>query len=418
MIWALGRLATSIPEQQLLIKPDHDQHKLTAMNAKQRKLIHRTLLVLVLLCAVPAFAQVPVPAPPSIGASSYILLDFHSLQSVAEREPDLPVEPASITKLMTSYVAFREIAMGNLALDDTVLISERAWRTPGSRMFVEVGTRVRVEDLMRGIIIQSGNDASVAIAEHIGGSEEVFASMMNEQARALGMVNTNYVNSTGLPDPEQLTSARDSALLARALISEFPDFYSWYSEREFTYNEIRQHNRNRLLWRDPSVDGLKTGHTTSAGYCLVTSASRDGMRLISVVMGTASEEARATASQALLNYGFRFFETYQLYEAGDELRRERVWQGSEREVSLGIADDLFVTIPRGRYDALEARLELDDDLTAPLAEGEAVGQLMIVLDADVVAQRPLVTRQAVERAGFFGRTTDGLRRWVGGLFGG
>jgi len=388
------------------------------MNAKPSKLIRRTLLVLLLLCTASAFAQVPVPAPPSIGASSYILLDFHSLQSLAEREPDLPVEPASITKLMTSYVAFREIANGNLALDDTVLISERAWRTPGSRMFVEVGNRVRVEDLLRGIIIQSGNDASVAIAEHIGGSEEVFASMMNEQARALGMVSTNYVNSTGLPDPDQLTSARDSALLARALISEFPDFYGWYSEREFTFNDIRQHNRNRLLWRDPSVDGLKTGHTSSAGYCLVTSASRDGMRLISVVMGTASEEARATASQALLNYGFRFFETYQLYDSGDELRREQVWQGREREVSLGIAEDLFVTIPRGRYDALEARLELDEDLNAPLEAGQVVGELIIGLDNDIVAQRPLVTREAVDQAGFFGRTTDSMRRWVGGLFGG
>ncbi len=387
------------------------------MIVKPSKLIFRTLLVLMLLCAAPAFAQAPVPAPPSIGASSYILLDFHSLQAVAESDPDLQVEPASITKLMTSYVAFREIANGNLALDDTVLISEQAWRTPGSRMFVEVGNRVRVEDLLRGIIIQSGNDASVAIAEHIGGSEEVFASMMNEQARALGMVNTHYVNSTGLPDPAQLTSARDSALLARALIKEFPDFYGWYSEREFTFNDIRQHNRNRLLWRDPSVDGLKTGHTSSAGYCLVTSASRDGMRLISVVMGTASEEARATASQALLNYGFRFFETYQLYEAGDELRRERVWRGSDREVALGIAEDLFVTIPRGRYDALEARLELEGDLVAPLAADQQVGELKVVLDSETIAQRPLVTRQAVDQAGFFGRTADGFRRWVGGLFG-
>ncbi|MCC5864423.1 MAG: D-alanyl-D-alanine carboxypeptidase [Wenzhouxiangella sp.] len=388
------------------------------MNAKSSKPFRRLLPLLLGLLPALALAQVPVPAPPSVGATSYILLDFHSLSALSERDPDARVEPASITKLMTSYVAFREIANGNLALDDTVLISERAWRTPGSRMFVEVGNRVRVDDLMRGIIIQSGNDASVAIAEHIGGSEEVFASMMNEQARRLGMENTHYVNSTGLPDPDQFTSARDSAILARALISEFPDFYGWYSEREFTFNEIRQHNRNRLLWRDPSVDGLKTGHTSSAGYCLVTSASRDGMRLISVVMGTASEEARATASQALLNYGFRFFETYQLYEAGDELRSERVWRGREREVGLGIADDLFVTIPRGRYDALEARLELDGDLAAPLEAGQAVGQLIIALDGETVATRPLVTRQAVEKAGLIGRTTDGFRQWLGGLFGG
>jgi serine-type D-Ala-D-Ala carboxypeptidase (penicillin-binding protein 5/6) len=381
--------------------------------------IFSTLTLVLALASAPAlFAQTPVPAAPSVGATSYILMDFHSETVIAERDPDAQVEPASITKLMTSYVAFNEIARGNLALDDQVRISESAWRTPGSRMFVEVGNRVSVEDLLRGIIIQSGNDASVAIAEHLGGTEAVFASMMNEQARRLGMVNTNYVNSTGLPDPEQYTSARDSALLAQALIRDFPEFYSWYSEREFTYADIRQHNRNRLLWRDPSVDGLKTGHTSSAGYCLVTSASRDGMRLISVVMGTDSEEARATASQALLNYGFRFFETYQLYAAGDELKTERVWRGRANEVSLGVEDDLFVTIPRGRYDALDARLELNDTLSAPLDEGQTVGRLLISLDGEAVAERDLTTREAVDRAGFIGRTTDGIRLWLGGLFGG
>lgn len=363
-------------------------------------------------------AQAPVPAPPSTGASSFILMDFHSGTPIAQQSPDDRVEPASITKLMTSYVVFREIERGNLTLDDEVLISEKAWRTEGSRMFVEVGTRVDVETLLKGIIIQSGNDASVAVAEHIGGSEEVFASMMNEQAGQLGMENTRYVNATGLPSPDQYTSARDSALLAKALIAEFPAYYAWYSEREFTYNDIRQHNRNRLLWRDPSVDGLKTGHTDAAGYCLVTSASRDGMRLISVVMGTDSEEARATASQALLNYGFRFFETYQLYEAGDELRTETVWKGKEDEVTLVIGDDLFVTIPRGRYDALEARLEMDGTLVAPLSENQGVGQLMVELDGENLATRPLLVKQAVESAGFFGRTSDGLRLWLGGLFGG
>ena len=362
-------------------------------------------------------AQVPIPAPPAIGASSYILVDFHSRDVVAERESQLAVEPASITKLMTSYVAFREIAQGNLSLDDEVLVSEKAWRTQGSRMFIEVGNRVRVEDLLKGIIIQSGNDASVAIAEHIAGDESVFAAMMNEQAAALGMVNTTYTNATGLPDPEQSTTARDVALLARALIEEFPEFYAWYSEREFTFGGIRQHNRNRLLWRDPSVDGLKTGHTSSAGYCLVTSASRDGMRLISVVMGTDSEEARATASQALLNYGFRFFETYQLYDAGAELSRERIWRGRGNEVPLGLADELFVTVQRGRYDALQARLELPDTLSAPVTRGAAVGQLVIELDGEAVATRPLIALADVEEAGFFGRSSDGLRLWLGGLFG-
>ncbi len=363
------------------------------------------------------WAQTPVPAAPSVGATSYILMDFHSGNVIAEREPDARVEPASITKLMTSYVAFNEIERGNMSLDDEVVISEVAWRTPGSRMFIEVGNRVPVKNLLKGIIIQSGNDASVAIAEHLGGTEAVFASMMNEQARELGMTNTNYVNATGLPDPDQYTSARDSALLAAAIIRDFPEFYAWYSEREYTFNDIRQHNRNRLLWRDPSVDGLKTGHTSSAGYCLVTSANRDGMRLVSVVMGTDSEEARASASQALLNYGFRFFETYQIYDAGDELKVERVWRGRDNQVRLGIEDELFVSIPRGRYDALEARLELDDTLMAPLEAGQSVGQLRVTLDGDTVAERALVTLDAVEEAGFFGRSADSVRRWFGGLFG-
>jgi len=388
------------------------------MNPMPMTFVSRILLALLLLQTGLLAAQVPVPAPPSVGTRSHILMDFHSGASLAELAPDERVEPASITKLMTSWVVFTEIERGNLALDAQVLISEKAWRTEGSRMFVEVGKQVPVETLLKGIIIQSGNDASVAIAEHIGGSEEVFASMMNEQARQLGMNETQYVNATGLPHPDQYTSARDSALLARALIERFPDFYAWYSEREFTYNEIRQHNRNRLLWRDPSVDGLKTGHTESAGYCLVTSASRDGMRLISVVMGTASEEARATASQALLNYGFRFFETYQLYEAGDALKTEPVWKGQLDEVALGVDDDLFVTIPRGRYDALDARVELSDRLIAPLEAGQQVGQLVIELDGNVVVQRPLVVQQAVVEAGFFGRASDSVRLWFGGLFGG
>ncbi|WP_205596441.1 D-alanyl-D-alanine carboxypeptidase family protein [Wenzhouxiangella sp. XN201] len=370
------------------------------------------------LIASSAFAQSPVPAAPSVGATSYVLVDFHSDTVIAEQDADARVEPASITKIMTSYVVFREIADGNLALADEVLISEKAWRTEGSRMFIEVGNRVTVEELLKGVIIQSGNDASVALAEHVGGSEEVFAGMMNEEARRLGMSDTRYVNATGLPHPEQYTSARDVARLAAALIEEFPDFYAWYSEREFTYNEIRQHNRNRLLWRDPSVDGLKTGHTESAGYCLVTSAMRDGMRLISVVMGTDSEEARATASQSLLNYGFRFFETYQLYEAGDELSVEPLWKGQADEVALGVTDELFVTIPRGRYDSLEARMEVNGTLTAPVEQGEQVGRLIISLDDNDLVERPLVALAGVEQAGFFGRSIDGIRLWVGGLFGG
>jgi len=363
-------------------------------------------------------AQMPMPAPPQVAASSLILKDFDSGMTVTERDADLRVEPASITKLMTSYVAFREIAAGNLSLDDEVVISERAWRTIGSRMFVEVGSRVRVEDLLKGIIIQSGNDASVALAEHIAGSEEVFAAIMNQHAQRLGMANTYYANATGLPDEAQLTTARDSAILAHAIITEFPEFYGWYSEREFTYNDIRQHNRNRLLWRDPSVDGLKTGHTNAAGYCLVTSARRDDMRLISVVMGTASEEARATASQALLNYGFRFFETFTVYETNEAISTERVWGGRQQELALGVLNPVVLTLPRGRFDALEASIEIDDRLVAPIEAGQVVGQLIVRLDGEVKSEQPLYALSEVARAGFFGRSIDAVRARMAQWFGG
>lgn len=378
----------------------------------------RILPCALLLFALVSPAQTPVPAPPTVDAISYILVDFHSDAALVEHDPDEPVEPASITKLMTSYVVFNELAAGNLSLDDEVLISENAWRTQGSRMFVEVGTRVRVEDLLKGVIIQSGNDASVALAEQVAGSEEVFTAMMNEHARRLGMDGTNYRNTTGLPDPDQYTTARDITRLARAIIGEFPDFYAWYSEREFTYNDIRQHNRNRLLWRDPSVDGLKTGHTSTAGYCLVTSASRDGMRLISVVMGTESENARVAASQALLNYGFRFFETFQLYPAGEELTRTRIWKGRSNDALLGIEEPLYATIPRGRFDDLEAVMDIPRTLSAPLAAGEPVGRLVVRLDDAEVVSVPLIALEEVSAAGWLGRAADGFRLWLGGLFGG
>ncbi len=380
--------------------------------------ITRLVACALVLAAAVADAQTPTPAPPALAASSYLLVDFHSGQVLAERDPDLRVEPASITKLMTSFVVFHEIEAGRLGLEDEVLISENAWRTGGSRMFVEVGKRVRVEDLLKGVIIQSGNDASVALAEHVAGSETVFAGLMNEHAARLGMVNTHYTNSTGLPDEALYTTAADVARLAGALIREFPQFYVWYSEREFTFNEIRQHNRNRLLWRDPSVDGLKTGHTSSAGYCLVTSAMRDGMRLISVVMGTDSENARAAASQALLNYGFRFFETFSLYPAGAELGRAKVWKGSVGEVRFGVERELFVTIPRGRQDRLTAELALTPRPIAPLALGEELGELRVQLDDELVLRHPLTVLEAVSEAGFFGRSLDGMRLWFGGLFGG
>jgi D-alanyl-D-alanine carboxypeptidase (penicillin-binding protein 5/6) len=318
---------------------------------------------------------------------------------------------------MTSYVVFSELAGGKIALDDIVVISENAWRTGGSRMFLEPGMEVTIEQLIMGVVVQSGNDASVALAEHLGGTEASFAGIMNYYAEQLGMTQTHFVNATGLPDPEHYSTAHDIAILSVALIRDFPDYYRWYSEKEFTFNNIRQHNRNNLLWRDPAVDGLKTGHTEAAGYCLASSAKRDGMRLVSVVMGSASEQSRASESQSLLNYGFRFFETVQVYRGGDKLTDAKVWKGLTEQVPLGIEEDLFLTIPRGRYDDLEPRLELQSDLQAPLAAGAPVGRIRIDLDGDMIAGRNLVTLDEVAPAGFFGRTWDGVQLWVSGMFG-
>ena len=359
----------------------------------------------------------PTPAAPSLGANSYILVDFNSGEVLVESEPDLPVEPASITKVMTSYVVFMELAEGNIKLDDLVNISETAWRTIGSRMFIEPGMEVTVEQLIKGMVIQSGNDASVALAEHLAGTEEAFADLMNYYAVQLGMTNSHFTNATGLPHEEHYTTARDVALLSVALIADFPDYYHWYSEKEYSFNNIRQHNRNNLLWRDPAVDGLKTGYTQAAGYCLAASAKRDGMRLISVVMGSSSESSRVSESQSLLNYGFRFFETVQLYQAGQELAQGKVWKGEKEQVRLGIRDELFVTIPRGRYDDLDAEVEMRPELIAPLADGEEVGRISIRIGDEEITSRGLITLEAITEAGFFGRVWDGMSMWVGGLFG-
>lgn len=380
---------------------------------------------LLLLCAfASAMAQVPepntsappVPAAPQIGAESYLLMDFNSGRVLVEQNADMRVEPASITKMMTAYVIFGELREGKITLEEAVNVSETAWRTGGSRMFIEPGMEVTVEDLLRGMVIQSGNDSSVALAEHVAGTEAAFASLMNHFAEQLGMDGTHFMNSTGLPDPEHYTTARDVAALSLATIRDFPDFYAWYSEKEFTFNGIRQHNRNTLLWRDPAIDGLKTGHTESAGYCLAASAKRDGMRLISAVMGSTSEASRASESQTLLSYGFRFFETVQLYQAGQELARARVWKGVADEVELGIGEELFVTIPRGRYDDLEARVQMQPQLTAPLEQGAVVGQIAVTLDGEAISERDLLTLAPVEQAGFFGSTWDGLRLWFDGMF--
>jgi D-alanyl-D-alanine carboxypeptidase (penicillin-binding protein 5/6) len=391
-------------------------------------IMKKLLLLIVIAMAIPlaAMAQrptppppknMPTPAAPALGANSYILLDFNSGHVLVESNPDMRVEPASITKVMTSYVVFTELAGGNIKLDDVVNISETAWRTGGSRMFIEPSMEVTIEQLIKGMVIQSGNDASVALAEHLAGTEDAFAGLMNHYAAQLGMTNSHFMNATGLPHEDHYVTALDVAILSAALIRDFPEYYAWYSEKEYSFNNIRQHNRNNLLWRDPAVDGLKTGHTQAAGYCLAASAKRDGMRLVSVVLGSSSESSRVSESQSLLNYGFRFFETVQLYKAGQELAQGKVWKGKKEQIRLGIKDELFVTIPRGRYDDLDAQVEMRPELVAPIAEGEEVGQISIRLENDEVTSRGLVALESIEEAGFFGRTWDGMSMWFGGLFG-
>ncbi len=366
--------------------------------------------------APPRAAAMPTPAAPQLGARSYILMDFNSNRVIVEKDADTRSDIASMTKLMTGYVVFKELESGNASLTDIVPVSETAWRTGGSRMFIEPSMEVTLEQLLMGMIVQSGNDASVALAEYLAGTEAAFAEVMNFYARELGMVNSNFTNATGLPNENHYSSARDVALLSQAIISEFPDYYAWYSQKEYTFNGIRQHNRNNLLWRDPAVDGLKTGHTEAAGYCLAASAKDQGMRLISVVMGSSSEQSRASESASLLSHGFRFYETLQLYRAGDQLADGEVWKGETDLVQLGIANDLFVTIPRGRYDDLDANVTLQQIITAPVITGQELGRVSIELDGDIVADLGLVALNNVPEAGFVGRSWDGMKLWIDGLF--
>jgi D-alanyl-D-alanine carboxypeptidase (penicillin-binding protein 5/6) len=367
-----------------------------------------SLLALLLPMALWAAAK-PIPNPPELEASSYFLVDFDSGRVLAEKNPDEQVEPASITKLMTAFLVDKAIAEGDLTLDEMVTISEKAWRMKGSKMFVEVGKQVSVDDLMKGLIIQSGNDASVALAEHVGGSESAFAGYMNHQARLLGMDNTHYVNATGWPDENHYSSARDIAILTRAIIAEFPESYRLYKEREYTFNKIRQFNRNRLLWRDDSVDGVKTGHTEAAGYCLVASAEREDMRLISVVLGTASDKTRTQSSQSLLNYGFRYFQTHKLYRADEVLKTARIWYGDQEQVSLGVGRDIFITIPRGRYRDLDASMEIDREISAPVELGQQLGQVSIKLDGEEILSEPIVAMQAVDEGSLIDRALDRIK---------
>ncbi|AQA18010.1 serine-type D-Ala-D-Ala carboxypeptidase [Halioglobus japonicus] len=368
-----------------------------------------------------AQAATIIPAPPQIAAKAWLLVDADSGEVLAEHNADLPLPPASLTKMMTSYVLAAEIAEGNVAETDMVAISENAWsqnpRFAGSSlMWIEPGKDVSIGDLQRGIIISSGNDSTVAVAEHLAGSEEVFAQMMNSHAERLGMVDTFYVNTHGLPHPEHLTTARDLATLANAMIKEYPEQYAIYKEREFTYNDIKQYNRNSLLGEDPTVDGMKTGYTKEAGYCLVASAERRGMRLISVVMGASSPRSRKNETRSLLNYGFRFFETTTLFESGQELDQPRIWKGQEDYVPVGILDEAVVTLPRGKKKHLVSDVQINEDLEAPLAIGDEVGTVIMTLDGETVYTGPVVALQAVEPGGFFARIWDMILMWIAGLF--
>lgn len=359
-----------------------------------------------------AVAAMPVPAPPDVAAKNYYVIDFASGKVLAEKNPDVQVEPASITKIMTSYVVYKELDADRLSMDDMVDISEKAWRMGGSRMYLEVNTSVSVHDLLKGLIIQSGNDASVALAEHIAGTEDAFVQLMNQYAAELGMDNTHFVNSTGWPDKKHLTTARDIAKLSVAIIAEFPEHYAWYAEKEYTYNNIKQYNRNKLLWRDESVDGMKTGHTESAGFCLVASATRSDMRVISVALGTDSKKARANVSQALLNYGFRFYESHTLYDAGEVLSRPRIWSGEFETLTVGLADDLAIAIPRGAYDKLDATMDIDKNIEAPVSKGQQIGVVKVALNGEELASVPLVALETVNEGSLFQQAKDYVLRLI------
>ncbi|WP_299230775.1 D-alanyl-D-alanine carboxypeptidase family protein [uncultured Halomonas sp.] len=362
--------------------------------------------------------QTLIPSPPQLAASGWILMDADSGRILAEHNSDERLPPASLTKLMTAYLVERELDRGNISMDDRVPVSENAWRTGGSKMFIEVGTEVSIRDLLYGIIIQSGNDASVAVAEYLAGGEAPFADLMNQHADRLGMTNTNFRNATGLPAEDHYSTARDLAQLSRHIIQDYPEHYKIYAEKYFTYSDIRQPNRNRLLWRDPSVDGLKTGHTEEAGYCLVASAKRDDMRLISVVMGANSEEARAQETQKLISYGFRYFETLKLYDRGSVLNTPRVWGGEINELRVGVDSDVVMTVPRARNDELTAKLDIQADIEAPVQQGDRVGTLEVRLGAELVGERPLVALETVEEGGFIKKLIDQVQRFFSNLIGG
>ncbi|RBO82252.1 D-alanyl-D-alanine carboxypeptidase family protein [Marinomonas aquiplantarum] len=381
-----------------------------------KKLLATLSIVFGLVSTPVSAAPSLIPTPPQLSASSYILMDAYTGDVLVSHNADEELPPASLTKLMTAYIIEYELARGNLSFSDQVSVSEKAWRMEGSRMFIREGTRVSLEDLMRGIIIQSGNDASVAAAEYVAGSESAFADLMNQHAQLLGMKNSHFVNATGFPAEGHYSSAHDLAKLSRATILQFPENYKMYAEKEFTYNNIKQPNRNKLLWRDKTVDGLKTGHTEEAGYCLAASAVRNGTRLITVVMGTKSDQARAAESQKLLDYGFRYYETRKLYSRGQVVNNAKVWGGSQSNVKVGFAEDVLVTIPRQQGDSLPATLDMMKEITAPIAVGDVLGKVIVGTEGNILLEQPVVALEAVEEGGFFKRMFDKIRLFFANLF--
>ncbi len=362
------------------------------------------------------YAAPIIPPPPSIAASSYLLIDAKSKKVLVEKNSAQRLPPASLTKIMTAYIVEEEIKSGRLKMDEAAPISVKAWRTGGSKMFIREGTEVAVSDLLKGVIIQSGNDASVALAEHIAGSEDAFADMMNQQAVALGLTNTNFLNATGLPDEEHYSTAEDLAQLTIALIQNHPEQYQLYAQRSYKFNNIDQPNRNKLLWRDRSVDGVKTGYTSAAGYCLVASAERNGVRLVSVVMGTDSDEARMRESQKLLSYGFRNFDTQTLYQEGINLQQLDIYFGQSEKIDLGVGEDITVTFPRGYYDDIQVEMVLPEYLEAPIAVATQVGEIRLTLDDELLYSAPLQTLQAVEESNFFSRLGDSIYLFYASIF--
>jgi len=376
-------------------------------------MIARFAAALLSLLSLPALAA--IPEPPALEASSYVLYDYDSGAVLVSNNPDLKVGPASITKVMLSYIVFDEVKKGRIKLDDLVTISEKAWRqgkdSTESRMFLDLGSRVKVEDLLHGIITQSGNDASVALAEHVAGSEAAFADLMNQYAAKLGMKNSHFLNAPGMPEDDHYSTAQDLVLLGAALIRDFPEYYSWFALPEFTYNGIKQQNRNMMMAMDRSVDGIKTGHTNAAGYCMLSSAKRDDRRLVAAVMGTASTKYRAQASLELLNYGFRFFESVKLLGKDSPAGSARLWKGVAEEVQLGTLEPLFLSLPRGSAEKAEVRPVVDGTLIAPLSQGQAVGTVTVLVDGKEVKSLPLVVLADAPAGGFFKRLWDTIRLW-------